>query len=82
MNLCVERRLRHLDQDISLLLRRDVNLQVLQNFESFLLGGLEAFGDDPGMEAFADVDVRLLKELADQEDGRRRAVASDVILEG
>jgi hypothetical protein len=81
MNLCVERRLRHLDQDISLLLRRDVNLQVLQNFESFLLGGLEALSDDPGMEAFADVDIRLLKELADQEDGRRRAVASDVILE-
>ncbi len=80
MNFGVEGCLGHLDQDVPLLLRGDLDLEGFQNFEGFVLGGLEPFGDHSRMESLANVKLGLLQELADEQDGGRGAVAGDVIL--
>ena len=80
MNLGVERRLGNLDQDVPLLLGGDLDLEGLQDLESLGLGHLEAFGDDARVKTFADVELGLLQELADEQHGGGGAVAGDVIL--
>ena len=80
MNFGVQRSLCDLNKNAPLLLWGDVDPQGFKDLKSLVLGDLESFGDDPGMEALADVDVGLLQELADEQDGGRSTVASNIIL--
>ena len=67
-------------QDTLLLLWGDLDLHVVQYGESFLLGLLVPFRDDPRMKTLGNEEVDLLKELADKENYGRCSIASHIIL--
>ena len=50
------------------------------NLESLLLGNVKALGDDTRVQTLRDIALGLLKELADEQDVGRGAIASDLIL--
>jgi hypothetical protein len=63
VDLGVEGRLGHLQEDAPQLGRLDLDLDGLQDFEGLVLGELEPLGDDARMEAFADVQLGLVPIL-------------------
>ena len=48
--------------------------------ESLFFGQVEPFANHPGVYALLNIPVRLLQQLADQQDHRRRPVADLLIL--
>ena len=50
------------------------------NGESFLLGLLKPFSDDPGMKTLGNEEVGLLEELADKENSGGGSIASHIVL--
>lgn len=80
MNFGVQRGLCNLNQDAPLCLRSDVDLQGLEDLQRLVLGDLKAFGDNPGMETLANVQLSLFEEFSDQENSRCGSITSDVIL--
>ena len=81
MDFGVEGGLGHLDQDVSLLLLSEGHLHRVQDLKGLVLGSFKAFGDNPGVETLANVELSLLQELSNQEDGRGGSVSSYIILQ-
>ena len=58
-----------MDQDVPLLLLSEGHLHRVQDFKGLVLGSFKAFGDNPGVEPLANVELSLFQELSNQEDG-------------
>ena len=70
-----------MDQDVSLLLLSEGHLHRVQDLKGLVLGSFKAFGNNPGVEPLANVELSLLQELSNQEDGRGGSVSSYIILQ-
>ncbi len=80
MNFCIERSSCNLNKDVSLLFGCQLNLERLQNFQSFSFCHFKTLCYYPGMKPFSDVQFCLLKEFSNKQNRGRCAIPRDIIL--
>merc|ERR1719233_1743215 len=80
MNFSAKTGGRDVSQDVFLFITSQLNLHVVQNLQSFFLGLIKPFSDDPGVKTLGDLEVCLLQVLPYQQDSGGCSISSDVIL--
>jgi hypothetical protein len=59
---------------------QDSRLQFKTHGKSLLLGNIETFGNNPRVQAFRDIPLRLFQEFADNEHVRCRSIPGNLVL--